>query len=169
MPVLGMGPAVAVLVGQHIGEGRPDLAATTAWNGLRLGILYMVIIGLSYVTVPGLFAGLFAPLGDHGSFAPIRAATVLLLRFVALYSVFDSFNIVFGSALKGAGDTRFVMTYLFVMASVGLVLPSVLFIGVLSRGLVTAWVIVTAYIIVLAVGFFFRFLGGKWKSMRVIG
>ena len=29
--------------------------------------------------------------------------------FVALYSVFDSKNIIFASAIKGAGDTRFVM------------------------------------------------------------
>jgi MATE family multidrug resistance protein len=35
-------------------------------------------------------------------------------------------------------------------------------------GIYIGWVFVTAYIIVLGMVFFFRFLGGKWKSMRVI-
>jgi MATE family multidrug resistance protein len=130
--------------------------------------VYMVLIGVTYVAIPGVFADLFAPREDPGSYAAIRAATVLLLRFVALYSVFDSINIVFGSALKGAGDTRFVMVYLAVMASLVLVLPSVLLIGVFSQGLMAAWLIVTVYIIALAFGFLFRFLGGKWRDMRVI-
>ncbi len=168
MPVIGMGTAVAVLVGQHLGEDRPLVAQTAAWNGLRIGVVYMVLIGVTYVAIPGVFADLFAPREDPGSYAAIRAATVLLLRFVALYSVFDSINIVFGSALKGAGDTRFVMVYLAVMASLVLVLPSVLLIGVFSQGLMAAWIIVTVYIIVLAFGFLFRFLGGKWRDMRVI-
>jgi multidrug resistance protein, MATE family len=168
MPVIGVGTAVAVLVGQHLGEDRPAVAETAAWNGLRIGLLYMLLIGATYVGIPGFFADLFAPREDPGSYAAIRAAAVVLLRFVALYSVFDSVNIVFGSALKGAGDTRFVMVYLAAMATCGLVLPSALFVALLSGGLGTAWIIVTAYIIALAVGFFFRFLGGKWKAMRVI-
>jgi MATE family multidrug resistance protein len=168
MPVIGLGTAVAVLVGQHLGEERPAIAEKAAWNGLRLGVLYMVLIALTYVGIPGVFADLFAPRGDPGSYASIRAAAVLLLRFVALYSIFDSVNIVFGSALKGAGDTRFVMAYLLVMATAGLVLPSVLLIGVLAQGLMTAWLIVTVYIIALAFGFMVRFLGGRWKGMRVI-
>jgi multidrug resistance protein, MATE family len=169
MPVIGVGTAVAVLVGQHLGEDRPAVAEAAAWNGLRMGGLYMLAIGLTYVLIPGLYTGLFAPRDDAGSYASIRAVAVILLRFVALYSVVDAINIVFGSALKGAGDTRFVMAYLAVMSTCGLVLPSVLLIGVLSRGLVTAWVIVTVYIFALAFGFLLRFLGGKWKSMRVIG
>jgi len=31
-----------------------------------------------------------------------------------------------------------------------------------------AWVFATAYIILLGFIFYFRFLGGKWKTMRVI-
>ncbi len=168
MPVLGLGTAVAVLVGQHLGEERPLVAQSSAWNGLRLGVLYMAAISVAYVGIPGLFADLFAPRDDPASFASIRQATVVLLRFVAIYSVFDSFNIVFGSALKGAGDTRFVMGYLLVMATFGLVVPSILLIAVLRGGLYTAWVLLTFYIIVLAFGFLVRFLGGRWRSMRVI-
>jgi MATE family multidrug resistance protein len=169
MPVFGLGTAVAVLVGQHLGEDRAGVAQVTAWNGLRLGLVYMVATSVVYLTLPGLFADLFAPRDGSASFGAVRDATVLLLRFVAAYSLFDSLNIVFGSALKGAGDTRFVMGYLIVMASLGLVAPSVILIGVLGYGLITAWLVVTLYIIALALGFLLRFLTGRWKSMRVIG
>lgn len=168
MPVLGVGTSVAVLVGQHLGENRPAVAQVTAWNGLRLGVLYMFAISVVYVTLPGVFADLFAPRDDPASFASIRAATIVLLRFVAIYSVFDALNLVFGSALKGAGDTRFVMSYLGVMASVGLVLPCVILIGLMHMGLMTAWIVVTIYISALGLGFLLRFLGGKWRGMRVI-
>jgi hypothetical protein len=35
-------------------------------------------------------------------------------------------------------------------------------------GLMVAWVFATAYIISLGLIFYFRFVGGKWKAMRVI-
>ena len=36
-PVIGVGIAVATLVGQRIGEGRPELAASSTWKGFVLG------------------------------------------------------------------------------------------------------------------------------------
>ena len=35
-------------------------------------------------------------------------------------------------------------------------------------GLMVAWIFATAYIISLGFIFYLRFLGGKWKAMRVI-
>jgi len=92
----------------------------------------------------------------------------VLLRFVALYSIFDSMNIIFASAIKGAGDTRFVMVMIVVLSISVLILPSYGAIVYLSMGIYSGWAFVTAYIIVLGMVFFFRFLRGKWKSMRVI-
>jgi MATE family multidrug resistance protein len=49
-----------------------------------------------------------------------------------------------------------------------LILPVYLALEVLEFGLMVAWVFATVYIISLGVTFYIRFLGGKWKSMRVI-
>ena len=87
MPMLGLGMAVNVLVGQYIGDKRPGVATTTTWNGFRMSMLYMGSIAVLYVTIPGVFAGLFAPRNDRASFEAIRSTTVVLLRFVALYSL----------------------------------------------------------------------------------
>ncbi|MBA7701315.1 hypothetical protein ES703_110050 [subsurface metagenome] len=87
---------------------------------------------------------------------------------MAIYSLFDTMNIVFASAVKGAGDTRFVMFLIIAMSSVFLVIPSYLALVIFKVGIYGAWIILSLYIILLGFCFLFRFLGGKWKSMRVI-
>jgi len=168
MPMIGLGIAVSVLVGQHLGNNRPDLAARSAYSGFHLTFFYMAIIASSYVLIPGIYLKLFASHSDPGSFAPIRNITIILLRFVAVYSIFDTFNIIFAAAIKGAGDTRFVMIMLFFVSSLVLVIPSYLALVVFKMNIYVGWAIASTYIMTLGVGFFIRFKGGKWKSMRVI-
>jgi MATE family multidrug resistance protein len=168
MPMIGMGIAVSVLVGQHLGENRPDLAERATYSTFHLTFVYMTTIALFYVVWPDLFMKPFAAHSDPTRFAPIRELTVVLLRFVALYSIFDSMNIIFASAIKGAGDTRFAMFMIVVLSISVLILPSYAAILYLAMGIYSGWAFVTAYVIVLGMVFFFRFLNGKWKSMRVI-
>jgi MATE family multidrug resistance protein len=168
MPMIGMGIAISVLVGKRLGENRPEVAERATYSTFHLTFVYMTIIALFYVVWPDLFMAPFAAQSDSTQFAPIRELTVVLLRFVALYSIFDAMNIIFASAIKGAGDTRFVMSTIVALSISVLILPSYAAIVYLSMGIYGGWAFVTAYIIVLGTVFFFRFLGGKWKSMRVI-
>ena len=168
MPMIGFGIAVSVLVGQHLGNNRPDLAERSAYSGFYLTFLYMAILASSYILVPGIYLKLFASHSDPGSFAPIRDITIILLRFVAIYSIFDTLNIIFAAAIKGAGDTRFVMVMLFFISFFILVIPSYFALVVFKMSIYVGWGIASTYIITLGIGFFIRFKGGKWKSMRVI-
>jgi MATE family multidrug resistance protein len=77
-------------------------------------------------------------------------------------------NIVFCSAIKGAGDTRYVMLVTVILSVFVFVMPVYLAVVVFELGLMIAWVFATAYIILLGFIFYLRFLGGKWKTMRVI-
>jgi MATE family multidrug resistance protein len=110
----------------------------------------------------------FALRADPGGFSEIYGYSIVLLRFVAVYSVFDTMNIVFCSAIKGAGDTRYVMLITVILSVFVFVLPVYLAVAVFELGLMVAWVFATAYITLLGFIFYFRFLGGKWKTMRVI-
>jgi hypothetical protein len=49
-----------------------------------------------------------------------------------------------------------------------LAIPTYRAIVILEYGLMVSWILVTAYVITLDFAFFLRFLGAKWKSMRVI-
>jgi len=98
----------------------------------------------------------------------IEKLVIVLLRYVAVYSLFDGVSIVFSSGVKGAGDTRFVMLMIFVLSLLGLALPTYMTLIVFKLGLMSAWTVITIYIIILSFAFLFRFLSGKWKTMLVI-
>jgi MATE family multidrug resistance protein len=168
MPMIGCGIAVSVLVGQYLGGDKPDRAQSVVYSGFQLTLVYMISIAAAYVLVPDIFVAPFALRADPGGFSEIYGYSVILLRFVAVYSVFDTMNIVFCSAIKGAGDTRYVMLVTVILSVFVFVVPVYLAVVVFELGLMIAWVFATAYIILLGFIFYFRFLGGKWKTMRVI-
>jgi len=168
MPMIGLGIAVSVLVGRYVAADQIYLAEKAAWSGFHLTLTYMVSIAAMYVLAPGWFLAPFASQADPESFAPIRRIVVVLLRFVAVYSLFDGMNIVFASAIKGAGDTRYVMFMIVTLSTTVLGVPTAVALIVFGAGLYVAWVFMSAYVIILAFAFLLRFLGGKWKSMRVI-
>jgi MATE family multidrug resistance protein len=168
MPMIGFGIAISVLVGRNLGENNPAAAEYSVWSVFQLTLFYMGLISLSYVLFPEIYIAAFAARADPESFRPIRDIALVLLRFVAVYSVFDAMNIIFASAVKGAGDTRFVMLMIVSLALGGLVVPSYMAIIIFKMNIYSAWIIVTVYIILLGACFLWRFLGGKWKSMRVI-
>ncbi|MFC1891379.1 MATE family efflux transporter [Thermodesulfobacteriota bacterium] len=168
MPMIGCGIAVSVLVGQYLGKDKPDLAQKSVYSGFHMTFIYMVTIAAAYVLVPDIFVAPFSAKADPESFTEIYGLSVILLRFVAIYSVFDTMNIIFASAIKGAGDTRFVMFMMVLISGLIMVIPTYIAVVVLGYGLMTCWVFASAYVIILGFVFYFRFLNGKWKSMRVI-
>jgi MATE family multidrug resistance protein len=166
VPMLGMGQAVGVVVGQRLGQDRPDLAARGTWMGFWMALLYIAVGVLLYLFAPG---ACMYPFRNDADAAWIEVAQLVpvLLRFVALYSLFDTMNIVFSFALRGAGDTRFVTIISLFLSWPIMVLPTwaALHFG---WGLYWAWGFASAYVIALGFTFLFRFQAGKWKTMRVI-
>ena len=165
IPMLGMGQGVAILVGQRLGQDRPQIAQRSVWNGFGLAWLYMGMVALLYVLTPGAFLYFFE--GEGTKAEGVATLVPILLRFVAVYSLFDSMNIIFSFALRGAGDTRFVTAISLAMAWPLMVIPT--WAAWHYRwGLYWAWTFASAYVIALGFVFLFRFRAGKWKSMRVI-
>ncbi len=168
MPMIGFGIAISMLVGQNIGRGDIKMAEKTIWSGFQLCFVYITFMALMYFFLPDMFIYPFVRGADPVKFKPIYAFTLILLKFVAIYSVFDTMNIIFASAIKGAGDTMFVMFMGGFLSICVLVIPTYIFVVVLGMGLYAAWFIASAYIILMGFAFFLRFLTGKWKSKKVI-
>jgi multidrug resistance protein, MATE family len=167
LPIMGIGQAVGVLVGQRQGEGRPDLAARSTWTGFWIALIGMGVVSLPYLLVPDDLARIFRSEADLENWEQVRVLVPVLLRFVALYALFDSTNLVFSFALRGAGDTFFVTLASMVVAWSVMVIPT----WAACRyqwGLYWAWTFATSYVIVLSLTVLLRFLNGKWRSMRVI-
>jgi len=168
MPMIGIGIGVSILVGQNLGRNDINTAERSVYSGFHLTFIYMATIALLYVLVPDIFIKPFAPRVYPGNFEEIHRIAVVLLRFVAFYSIFDTMNIIFASALRGAGDTHYILKSMGILSLFVLIVPSYIAIIILNSNIYTAWVIATLYVIILGFAFFLRFLQGGWKKMRVI-
>jgi len=168
IPVIGVGIAVSTLVGQRIGEGRPQLATRSTWKGFSLAGSYMLGFGALYTLFPGWLIAPYAAQANPEEFAGVADTVVVLLRFVAVYSFFDAMAIVFGSAIRGAGDTRFSMLVAFLAAWLLLVLPTYLGWKYYGPDLYRCWTICAIYVISLGFIYCARFQQGHWRSMNVI-
>ena len=167
-PMLGMMTAVSALVGQSLGRERPELAEKLTWSALHICGAFYVTLGLCYVVVPQLFLWPFLRNAQSAEFLEISRVGTNLLRFVAIYSIFDAMNMIFSAAIKGAGDTRFVAMTTIRLSWLVLVLPSLIWWFLLRGSIYGLWVFITLYVIGLGLLFLRRFLHGPWRTMRVI-
>src|SRR5262245_26838656 len=167
LPMMGLGQAVCILVGQRLGADRPDLAERSAYKGLKWTFGYMCAVAAVYLALPGLLVSAFEGGRDPEDFRAVATIVPGLLVCVAAYSVVDAVNVTFAFALRGAGDTRFVTLATFCLAWPVMVLPT--FLVVRAGGSVSwAWWFGTAHLFAMAAGFYLRFRTGRWKAMRVI-
>ena len=172
VPLIGLSIAVSTLVGQKLGENRPELAARATWTALAMGLVYTTLFAVLYTGVPQLFIAAHAAQADPVDFAPVRVLTLELLKFVALYCFFDALQIIFVGALKGAGDTRFILINTLIVSSLALLTGKVCerqFAWAQSGSQLWGWWwILTGWIFTLGMVYLARFMQGKWRSMRVI-
>ena len=168
VPMIGFGTAVLTLVGKRIGEGRPQLAVRTTWLAFGLCSVYMLTFVAIYLFLPDVILAPYAAKANPTDFAALRPVVIQLLRFVAIYSFFDGMLIVFSSAVRGAGDTRFSLIFTLIAGWSLMVIPTWVIWTFFTPNLFAAWTAVSVYITVAGFGFLWRFKAGRWKSMRVI-
>lgn len=151
--------AISSLVAQYLGAKRPDLAEAATYRACILAMVGMGIIGFSYLIAPEVLMGVFS------EEVSVIDAGVSVLRLVALYQILDAVGIVLAGALNGAGDTTFTMWSRTLLAW-GFFIPLTwLIIFQLNGGIWGAWLAALCYLSGLALLYFWRFRGGKWKSI----
>lgn len=165
-PILGISMTASILVGQAIGAENVPLAKKTVRSCLDLVTFYNLLMILLFTVFQDLILAPFVRTGDAAQIETMRAASVMLL-FIAGYLFFDGINITLGSSLRGAGDTKFAM-YVTSAAGIGLFAVPCVLLYRLGFEWWTLWIVLDAYIIVLAVIFTLRYRQGKWTRMRVI-
>lgn len=168
MPMIGVGITASIIVGQYIGKKNIPRAEYGVYSCLHLALVYMVIIATLYVTIPGLLLKPFTLHIINSDIAKITTITQTLLLFIAVFTVFDTFNIIFANAIKGAGDTRFAMYLISILTVCVLIIPGFLVIEVFKYHIYFGWGIFSFYVCTLALAFFLRYRSGKWKGMSVI-
>ncbi len=166
-PLLGFGLAASTLVGQHQGARRPEAAERSGYTGLKMALLYMCIIGSTFVLFPRYYFELFQ--SDKASFdvAELLQTGRMMLYLMTAWGLLDTISIVLSGALKGAGDTRFVMIYMIIGSWLFLV-PGAFLLVWLGYGILELWSWLALYVCVLAIGFWWRWRTGIWKGISLI-
>lgn len=169
MPLIGMSIAASILVGQYQGRRESDVAERSGWTALKIGWVYMGTIGLSFVLFPRAYFSLFAGRGAQGvAIEEVLPVGRWLLAMMATWGLMDCVNLVLSGALKGAGDTRFVMYYSVALAWGVWLGGEILILLVFGGGVLAAWAWLTVYVFLMAAGFIWRYRSGRWKSIDLI-
>ncbi|MBU1004016.1 MAG: MATE family efflux transporter [Proteobacteria bacterium] len=169
LPMFGLHIAVETLVGQSIGAGRPEEGVLAASSCAQLCVLWGMAVGAVFLLFSGPLLAAFKPAAyTLAQYAPIAETGRNLLFFVVAYTLFDGIAIAYTGALKGAGDTRFIMLLAAAMSLLVLVLPTYLVVEVLHLGLYAAWTCLVAFLVLYAGFAYLRFRAGGWMKLSVI-
>lgn len=173
LPVVGLSQGVSAVVGAQAGARRLDLALARGMLGLKIGMLYMVAMGVFMILFREPMALFFLP-ESAGSDPATRdevlriASRVIVLG--AFFQAFDAMGIVLGGALRGVGDTTW--PGVFVVATAWTLLIGG---GWLAGELapqwrsVGPWVAAALFLIVSGVGLLWRFRAGPWREIDLLG
>lgn len=162
LPAVGLNHGIATIVGQWL--GRRDIARAKArtYTAIRMAGVYMVAMGLC-----------FALFGDTLIRVIFRAETGVvqlghkLLILAALFQAFDAVNIICMGALKGAGDTRWMMYITFVMSYLVFLPMALFFAFYMQWAAFGAWMGATVFIVVLSGVLLRRFHGEGWRDINI--
>ncbi|MDR2744903.1 MAG: MATE family efflux transporter [Desulfovibrio sp.] len=168
LPMMGLNSAVSSLVGNALGRRSIDGAKAATASALHISLAYMTPLALSLALGGEWYMDMFQPEGAAASSPEVRAAGVTLLWYVAAYSLVDSCNVIYFGALKGAGDTFFVMLSLIAFAVFLLGLPVVVLERLGLASLHSLWTTLSVYAVALALLAWRRFAGGRWQEIRLV-
>ena len=166
MPSIGIGQAATVLVGQCMGRGDADEAESATWKAWWLGAVYTLLAVGSFVLFPNFYIHLFARGGDV--FGEVFDAARLLLYCAAAWGVMESANATLSGALRGAGDTHFVMWFHTAVAWGFFAQGEALIVLVFQLNVYVCWGWAIAYFALLAGGWVWRMKSGRWKKIELI-
>ena len=162
LPGYGFAIAAATMVGQSIGAGKYTRAKLENWEANRLAIGIMASMGLVFFFFPYVLLRAFTT--DE---AVIELGTVFL-RIVALLQIPLALTMVLAGSLRGAGDTRFIMSATLV-GMWGVRVPMALVTALwLEWSLVYVWTAMIADWTVRMALLLWRYQSERWKGIRVI-
>ncbi len=168
-PLLGFGFATTVIVGRCIGMGRNELAVKVTRRTLFLSLCYFVPLAATFVLFPHFYTRLFFSPDSACTLEELTSTAGKLLLIVAAWGVFDAVTLMYSGALRGAGDTKFVMWASGLLAWLFWI-PGVIYLyAVRNEGIVTLWLFTSFYVAIFALIFFLRFRTGKWKRIDLLG
>jgi MATE family multidrug resistance protein len=169
LPAIGCSQGISTLVGQALGRGLPAKASAAMWSAIHLLLLYTIVLAMVYLLLPHHILSLFIPSTQTlAGYAPVAAHGKHLLWIVAIYMFLDVFYMSFTGALRGAGDTRFIMWAIGIASLFVAILPVYIGVEWMGFGLYYAWGCLALFVAALFGLSAWRYRQGLWRGMLVV-
>ena len=165
-PMEGFALGAQTLVGQARGRGDDAEAMRVGLRTVALGVLFAAIASVLVVVFRRPILALYAPADAAVAEKFVSTGTVLFLLMGA-WQVFDAADVILSGALKGAGDTKFVMGWMLVCGFL-LWIPLAWAVSRVHNTMPALWSTMIVYVIVICIGSLVRWRRGKWKEISLL-
>ncbi len=164
----GLGVAGTALVGQNLGQKRPDLSVLYGKTSQRLALVVALVLASIIVVFRYPLVSLFS----KDAYVVGLAANVMLL--LALFQPLQTSSVVISGCLRGAGDTTYVAVVMFICVTLIRPLLSMLTIYIIQTqlnmpdiALMGAWAASIVDMCTRLICVYRRFVGGRWHDIKV--
>ena len=165
-PMTGFAIGVQTLVGQARGRGDDAGAVLAMRRSMVLGLGFTFVACLGVLLFRNQILSLYAS-PDLSDPAAFRALGTTLLCLMSAWMLFDAADVILCGALKGAGDTKFVMVWMLLNAFL-LWLPLVFVVRAVHNTMPALWGTMIVYVVVISAGSLVRWRRGAWRRIRIL-
>ena len=164
-PIEGFSLGASTLVSQALGRGDPEAAAGEARRTMVLGVGFIAVCSAVVLLFAHPILEIFA--SRAGASAEVfHSLGFTLFVLMAAWQVFDAADVILSGALKGGGDTKFVLWWMLVVAFV-IWLPIVFVVRKVHNTMPALWATMIVYVVVILVGSWIRWRRGRWKMVKL--
>jgi MATE family multidrug resistance protein len=166
-PVEGFAVGAGTLVGQYQGAGRNDWAWKAGNMTLVLAESFIIVGATLAVIFYRPLLSLFIENAQAARAEQFMSLGFILFLLMAAWQCFDTADVTIAGALKGAGDTKFVMVLMLVCAFL-IWMPLLFIVNHFHPTMPALWATMIVYIIIISIATIARWKWGPWRKIKLI-
>jgi MATE family multidrug resistance protein len=165
IPMIGMNIGVMSLIGRFVGAGDMHRANQVIASGFTMALSYSAVLAAIFLIYRTELVALF----DNGSgdFSEIVELGSYMMIGLVTYMLADACILISGGALRGAGDTSWIM-FTSVSVHIAMLVVQYLVIVVFKYEAIVSWWVFVAMLLTLAVLYLSRLFGGVWRAPEIL-
>jgi MATE family multidrug resistance protein len=161
IPMIGLSIGVMSLIGRFVGAGNMAQTNQVISSGFIAALGYSGVLAILFLVFRESLVGVFET--QDANFAEIRELASYMMIGLVTYMLADATILIAGGALRGAGDTRWIMVTSITVHWL-MLLAQYFVIVVYGYGPRVSWWIFVAMLIILALLYLGRLFGSAWRQ-----
>lgn len=161
IPMIGLNIGVMTLIGRFVGAGNMERANQVISSGFIVALGYSGLLAILFLVFRESLVGVFDTQDEN--FGAIQALASHMMIGLTTYMLADATILIAGGALRGAGDTRWIMVTSICVHWL-MLLAQYYVIVVYKFGPLVSWWVFVCMLIVLALLYLGRLFGGTWRQ-----